>query len=379
MSKINLYLMFGGESPEHEISIITAKQILKKINETKYTVFPIYLDKNNKFKYISNFERFNTFKDFKKLDIQDLTIIIQNKKVIFKLGKLKTIPSPDICLLAFHGGYGENGTIQGFLDMIDIPYTGSWLKGSVYGMDKVVMKYILESNNIPILPWTYINIDQWNSDKKECMKKIKNISDFPYIVKPSSLGSSIGVKKVENEEELEDALSEDFLYDNNVIIEKFGKDMQEINYSIMQNIKEYELSESEEINKDDIKLFSYDEKYLKGNKKNHNQEGMMDSKKIIPANVEHNLDNKIKESTIKAYKILHARGIARLDFLIDKKNNNFYLIEINTIPGSLSFYLWEAKGTPFSNVIDNLINDTFYAFNQKKKLIKTFDSPLWKI
>ena len=378
MSKINLYLMFGGESPEHEISIITAKQILKKINKDKYTIYPIYLDKNNKFKYISNFETFNTFKDFKNLSIQDLTIIIQNKKVIFKTGKLKTIPSPDICLLAFHGGYGENGTIQGFLDMVNIPYTSSGVKGSVYGMDKIVMKYILEANNIPILPWTYIDIDDWNSDIKKCIKKIKTISSFPYIVKPSSLGSSIGVKKVENDEELEDALSEDFLYDNSVIVEKFGENMQEINYSIMQNITKYELSESEEINKDGIKLFSYNEKYLKGNKKIQNQEGMASSDRIIPANIDQNLDNKIRESTIKAYKILNSRGIARLDFLIDQKNNNFYLIEINTIPGSLSFYLWEAKGTPFSDVIDNLIKDTLYAFSQKKKLIKTFDSPLWK-
>ncbi len=378
MSKINLYLMFGGESPEHEISIITAKQILKKINKDKYTIYPIYLDKNNKFKYIPDFVKFDTFKDFNNLSIQDLTIIIQSKKVIFKIGKLKTLQLPDICLLAFHGGYGENGTIQGFLDILDIPYTGSGVKGSVYGMDKIVMKYILEENNISILPWTYINIDEWNSNIGECIKKIKTISDFPYIVKPSSLGSSIGVKKVENEEELEDAISEDFLYDNNVIIEKFGENMREINYSVMQNIKEYELSESEEIKKDDIKLFSYDEKYLKGNKKIQNQEGMASSNKIIPANIGDNLDDKIRKVIINAYKILNSRGIVRLDFLIDQNNDQFYLIEINTIPGSLSFYLWEAKGIPFSETIDNLIKDALYSFDQKKKILKTFDSPLWK-
>jgi D-alanine-D-alanine ligase len=373
----NIILLFGGESPEHEISIITAKQIFSKCDLKKYNVYPIYLDKEHKFKYIPEFHKFNTFKDFKDLKKINIKIIIENGQTVFYLGNLRKLKDIYSALLTFHGGEGENGKIQGFLDTLKIPYTGPSVKGSVYGIDKIVMKYILEKNNIPIVPWTYISKHDWEENKDKCIKKIKELDKYPLIVKPSSLGSSIGVKKVDNDNELIDIIDSDILYDEFIIIEVFKENLVEITYSLLKDKDIILFSLSEEIEKNMNIVYSYSDKYLSGDKNKSKSEGMANSKKKIPANIPETLDKRIKETAKKIYVSLNSQSLVRIDYLVDIKNNKFYPIEINTIPGSLSFYLWEAKGVQFREIIDIMIETSVLDFKKQDKFISNIDSPLW--
>ena len=386
--KLNVYLMFGGESVEHEISIITAKQVLKKINKDKYNIYPIYFDKNNTLEYIPDFYKFNLFSDFYRLHRKKIQFRLDCKKENIIQFKYKTIntkklkifkklPSPDVALMCFHGSYGESGQIQGLLEFLNIPYTGPSMKGAVYGMDKIVMKYILEKNNIPILPWIYITEEEFNKNKKQCIDRIKKFSKYPLVVKPSSLGSSIGVKLVKNDTELKDTIESDLLYDKNIIIEKFGKGLTEINYSLLKKDNSIILSKSEEIHSNIKEIYSYEEKYIQSNKKTSSKnEGMAGTSRIIPAKIKKSLDKKVQDIAKNAYKVLNGESLARIDFLVDEKKEIAYIIEINTIPGSLSFYLWESMGEQFENIIDILIKEAIK--NTKNKYIKSFDTPLWE-
>ena len=376
MDKKNILLLFGGESPEHEVSIISAKQIFKKINKDKYNIFPIYLDKDHQFKYIPEFETFKEFKDFIKLKKYNIEIRLKKGEVNIYLNKFVKLKKVDASLLTFHGGEGESGDIQGFLNTLKIPYTGPNIKGAIYGIDKIVMKYILEKNNIEILPWMYITKNEWLENKKDVIKKIKKFHEYPLIVKPSSMGSSIGVKKVSNDEDLEEIIDSDILYDNNIIIEKFKDKVVEITYSLIKEKNNILISLSEEIEKDLDKIYSYENKYLQGGKKNK-AEGMSAERKNIPANISKKLDDRIKEASFKIYEVLNSQSLVRIDYLVDVKNDTFYTIEINTIPGSLSYYLWEAKGIPFEEMIDKMIDSAIYDFKEQEKILKNIDSPLW--
>ena len=378
--KLNIYLMFGGESPEHEISLITAKQVLKKINKEKYNIYPIYFNKKNSLEYIPDFHKFNLFSDFYRLHRKELKIIIKQDGIaefIYKKINSKKLPSPDVAITCFHGGFGEGGQIQGLLDFLKIPYTGPSMRGAVYGIDKIVMKYILEKNDISILPWIYITENEFRKNKKNCITRIKKLDKYPLVVKPSSLGSSVGVSLVKNDIELKDAIENNLLYDKNLIIEKFGKGLKEINYSLIRNKENIILSKSEEIQSSIKDIYSYDNKYIQSNKKTSSKnEGMAGSSRIIPANITTSLDKKIQEIAKKTYDVLNGESLARIDFLIDEKKEIVYVIEINTIPGSLSFYLWESKGAQFENIIDILILEAIE--KSRDKHIKSFDSPLWE-
>ncbi len=375
----NILLFFGGESPEHEISIITAKQILSKCNLEKYKVYPIYLDKDHRFKYIPEFGTFDTFKDFIKLRKIDVKITIENGVTTFKFGGFNNLVNIYAALLAFHGAEGEGGEIQGFLETLKIPYTGPSVKGAVYGMDKIVMKYIFEKNNIPIVPWMYITKKDWENDRDKCIKKINEFWKYPLIVKPSSLGSSIGVKKVDNDNELKDIIDSDILYDEFIIIEEFKENLAEITYSVIKDREDIIFSLSEQIEKDINIVYSYNDKYLSGDKSKSKTQGMANSKRIIPAKINETLDKEIKDISKKIYLLLRSQSLVRIDYLIDTANNKFYAIEINTIPGSLSFYLWESKGIQFREIIDIMLDNAVLDFNKKNKFIKDIDSPLWNL
>ena len=378
--------MFGGKSVEHEISIITTKQVLKKIDKNKYNIYPIYFNKENELEYIPDFYKFNLFSDFYRL---------HRKKMLIKIGKnsttsqtinfkyksrlyIKKLPTPDVAIMCFHGGFGESGQIQGILDFLKIPYTGPSMRGAVYGIDKVVMKHILERNNIPLLPWIYITNNEFRKNRKICISKIKNFSKYPLVVKPASLGSSIGVTMVKNDTELKDAIESNLLYDKNIIIEKFGKGLKELNYSLMKDNGNIVLSKSEEIRNNIDKIYSYEEKYVQSNKKIPTKnEGMAGSERTIPAKISNTLDKKIQDIAKKTYEVLDGESLARIDFLVDEKKEIAYVIEINTIPGSLSFYLWESKGQQFEKIIDILIKEAIQSSKNQNSHIQSFNTPLW--
>ena len=324
----NIALIFGGVSAEHEVSIITAKQVYNSINKNQYKVFCVYIDTDGTWWYI---------KDFKISKLKK-----GNTKCYFRpndnnLYLCKTFQSKihiDCALLATHGGSGENGILQGVLENACVPYSSCGVLASAITMDKSVMKDILIANDIPT-PKYYLYDEE-----------VQNVNiDYPVVVKPANLGSSIGIKVCHNKEELDEAIKIAKAFDKKILIEQAIFPLREVNISVFEYNNVIYLSNTEQpINVDEV--LSFEDKYLRQGKSKNKS----DSKRIIPAPISIQEEKQIKNIATKAYKIFGCKGIIRIDFLLD--DNNVYLNELNTIPGSMAYYLWDES---YAKLIDKLI------------------------
>ena len=346
-------IVFGGPSVEHDISIITASQILASINTKKYKIRLIYYSKDKKFYEVKNFDSLKNWTGDIKL-LQEIPI---NRLQGKKRGNFGTIKYVDCAICAFHGKNTEGGELAGLFEVLDIPYSSNSILGASIGQDKIVMKKVLKSDGINVLKFTDLSIFEYQNNEEKSIKKIEEIG-YPVVVKPSMLGSSIGIKKASDEKELKKALNLAFKYDEVVIIEKCLSNYREFNCAIFDDL----LSEIEEVEvKSDI--FTFKDKY-----QTH------ESKHILPANIDENLKNEIYDLTKRTSKSLRNESIARIDFLYDNDENKLYVNEINTIPGALSYYLFEEKGIYFDELLDKLIINTMKRDYKKKKLVNHFDS-----
>ena len=344
MSKIDLGVIFGGQSTEHDVSVMSGMSVIEHLNSQKYNVFPIYIDKDGTwYKYkqtndISDEEEFS-LKVYSKSKI---------KNIITYLKKL------DIVFPALHGKFGEDGSIQGMLEMFKIPYVGTGVLSSSLGMDKVYTKIVLEKAKIKQAKYCYIKVNQekyvyitddfeeTEVDMKKINEIVKKKLKYPVFVKPSNSGSSIGVSKAKNKKELEEALKEASKYDNKILIEEYieGK---EIECAVLEKGEIIASCTGEILPADSY--YTYDAKY-------NNKE----SKLKIPSGIK--CEEKIKEIAIKAFKAIDGKGLARVDFFV--KDEEIYLNEINTMPGftSISMYpkLFEHVGISYTELLDCLIN-----------------------
>lgn len=350
---MNVAILFGGPSVEHDISIITAMQINSAINKKKYDVTLIYYSKDKKFYQAQNFDYFVK----KSQDIKVLEEITLNRLGVKKKGKFSKTKPIDFILCAFHGKNTESGELAGYFDTIGIPYSSNSVLGASIGQDKIIMKKILKYDEISVLPFIQLDCKGYVKWDDELVEKINELG-YPLIVKPSNLGSSIGIKKIKNLEELKKAVDKAFAYDNSVIIEPCLEDFREFNCAILDN----DVSSIEEIViKHDI--FSFEEKYQSS-----------DNTHILPALIDSDLENEIIALTRKTSKSLKNESIARIDFLYDNKEKKLYVNEINTIPGALSYYLFEDKGIYFDELIDKIINVGLKRDYKNKNLRNTFTS-----
>lgn len=362
---INVGLLFGSKSVEHEISIITAHQVLSFVDKNKYNIIPIYITKDGKWltgKILENLENFKNLERLEKKAKQISSISAKDGKLILH-SNIKKI-TIDVCLLTFHGSNGEDGSIQGMLEFLNVPYTGCGMYSSMYTMDKVITKLILKEKNIPVVDFLYTNKKNYTND---FLNHCKEVLEYPMIVKPARLGSSIGVKKVNDKGELEKAIEVAFSFDEKVIVEKWI-DSRELNCAVM-GYKNIVVSEIEEIKKQKD-FFDYNEKYV--------QKGKKFSNHIIPAPIDENLKNTIKSIARDTFNALECHGNIRIDFLLSK-DNKIYVNEVNSIPGALSYYLWQMSGFTFSQVIDNMISIAFEAFKDKKSKIYSIDTNLFDL
>ena len=382
--KLNVAVFFGGQSCEHEISCITANQALKALDKEKYEVIPIYVAKNND---LYTGEKLFELKNYYNLDLlcsslNKICLYKDNNKAYLKpINGLfsKALPI-DVAFLAMHGTGGEDGTLQGFLELLDIPYTSSNVLGSAIGQDKVIMKEVLEYEKLPILPWFYVYSKTINEDIKEITKKADKIG-YPLIVKPANLGSSIGIEVVHNQKELAKKLKLCAAYDNKLVVEKMVTNLKEVNISVMGNTNDFKLSAIEEVMKND-ELLSFKDKYESSNGKKGpsklktpgGSKGMASTSRQIPAKLTKKQEDSIKEIASKAFKALNASGVVRIDYIIDKDNSKVYINEINSIPGSLAFYLWKEVGIEFDKECDKLIENAIKIYYEKKKMIRSFDT-----
>lgn len=370
--KKRIGVVFGGRSVEHEISILSTIQVIKAIDRNKYDIVLIYLDKQNQFFVGPDFDKLETFQrdDFKKYQV--MPIPLKNNQIKLKGIKCllkKTYRLPIDCILSIvHGAGVEDGTLAGFFNILDVPYTGSDVLAASLSQDKVIMKKLFQSSNIPTIPFTYFTKHEWVFEQKKLLRKVNTLG-FPVIIKPSRLGSSIGISIAKEEEELINGLNLAFEYDERVVVEKALVNYREFNCASFGKSPNEVISEIEEVvTKND--LLTFDDKYK-------DQEDI--PKRIIPAEIDHVLSNKIKNLTSEITKLILNKGISRIDFLYCLDQNNLYVNEINTIPGSLAFYLFDPLDIDFKQLITNLIEQTIKDKHIQKSYRTSFETNILSV
>ncbi|HZK12574.1 MAG TPA: D-alanine--D-alanine ligase family protein [Atribacterota bacterium] len=351
VKKIRVGLIFGGRSGEHEISFLSASSIIKAINKDKYTVVPIGITKEGR--WISPLDSELALQSG-KIEGKSTVILLNDPSGNAlirtddnqRFEKSSNLEKIDIIFPILHGPYGEDGTIQGLLELANIPYVGAGVAASAISMDKDFMKIIFQQRNLPILKWMTIKRKEWQKNKEKILSLIQNDFEYPLFVKPANLGSSVGITKVHKKEELEKAIDLASSYDSKILIEKGLEDIREIECAVLGN-DEPRASVVGEV-RPAGEFYDYDSKYIDGG-----------TQLIVPAELPDDVSKKIQEIALCAFKAVDAVGMARVDFFVSKKENKIYLNEINTIPGftSVSMYprLWVASGIPYPELIDRLI------------------------
>lgn len=375
----NLGVVFGGVTCEHDVSIVTAIQLMQNIDKTKYNIYPIYIHNDGEWYVDEKLLDINIYKNFEE-HIPDLKMgcIVPNKSGIIMKNKgilnKENFINLDCVIPAMHGMNGEDGTIQGLLELANIPYTSSGVLGASVGMDKIIMKKVFEAHNIPVLPYTYFLRGEWQAHKNKVLEEIEKNLEYPMFVKPSNLGSSIGISKAKDRKSLEEAIEVAISFDERIIVEKGLEDLKEINCSAIGRANDVITSVTEQpISWKDF--LTFDEKYLSGNKNTKgSKSGMASMSRKIPADISKEQSEEIKKLTVKAFKALNSKGVVRIDFLIDNFDNKVYVNEINTIPGSFAFYLWEHSNISYSNLIDKLVEIAEKENEEKNKNNYTYKS-----
>ena len=373
--KLRLGVIFGGESVEHEVSIISAVQAMKHLDEQKYEIIPIYIGKDREWYTGKLLKDIEVYSDMDLLKRYSTNVILSNKDdkfvLIKKKGIRRIIDYIDLVLPVVHGTNVEDGTLQGYLELLGIPYVGSNLYSSAIGQDKIFQKQILESSGLPVTKYTWFFDSEYKEDEEEILKKIKSIG-YPVMVKPARLGSSVGISKVKDEKDIKDAIEEAIRYDEKVLIEKVVENLVEVNCSVLGNYEYQEASVLEEVMGAD-EFLSYRDKYLGGSKKTGSK-GMASTNRVLPARLDDKLTEEVREMSKSVFKVLNASGVIRIDYLIDKKTKKVYVNETNTIPGSLSFYLWEATNKEYKVLLDDMISLAIKSYKRKKRKVFSFES-----
>lgn len=371
--KIRVAVIFGGRSVEHEISILSAQQVMRALDTSKYDMVPLYIAKSGLMYSDHRLCDLKTFKDLEQLENElDPVQLIRNGnqyeiRFIRRTWKHKAIPV-DLAFPVIHGTNGEDGTLQGYLELLGIPYCGCRVLGAAIGQDKTIMKQILDRQNIPTPPWFYVTAYEPLDD--EILKQCEELG-YPLILKPACLGSSVGIQIVREEKHILSALRQVFQYDEKAVVEKLVEPMREVNCSVLGDLSKAEASEIEEVIKSSD-ILSYQDKY-EGDSKS---KGMASAARKMPAELTKEMYEEVKELALKTFHALHASGVCRIDFLIDDAKEQVYVNEINTIPGSLSFYLWEAAGVGFPELLDKIIQLAFDHMRRSEQRIYSYDTNL---
>lgn len=378
--KIKLGVFFGGKSVEHEVSIITAIQAIENIDKNKYDVIPIYIAKDNKMycgNYIGDIKQYKDIDNLIHLSSQvtltqkgDKACLIRCNKKFYESTIYDYI---DIAFPIVHGTNVEDGTLQGYLKMFNIPYVGCDVISSSCGMDKYVCKCILKENNIPVLNCKCFTLKEYNENTKEIINKIEKEFLYPVIIKPVNLGSSVGIKIAKTQEELKEAIENAFTYSKKVLVEKAIENLKEVNCSVVGDYESAEASECEEPIKTD-EILSFNDKYISGRKKSGGTKSMNAGVLKLPADITPDVKQTIQELSLKTFKALGCSGVIRIDFMIDKDTNLIYVNEVNTIPGSLSFHLWKQTGLNYTDLLNRLIDLSLKRNREEKNVIYSFDS-----
>ena len=383
--KLNTAVFFGGESVEHEVSIISAHQAMNALNKEKYNVIPVYVAKDRKLYCSDLLWDMKNYTDLEALKNKctQVTIVSEGNRTVIKPVKAslfgrKELGTIDVALPVMHGTNGEDGTIQGFFEMLKLPYAGCDLYGAAVGQDKVLQKHILHDNDLPITNWFWAYGDEIDENKEEILRKVHKLI-YPVILKPARTGSSVGIAIAHNDEEYLECFEDARQYDEKVITEKVVKPMVELNCSVLGDSYHCQPSVIEQVSHGDSdELLSYSDKYQGGGKgsKTGGSKGMASASRIVPAPIFDEQTKLVQDLAVKTFRVLGAAGVCRIDFMMDSETRKVYVNEINTIPGSLAFYLWEKQGVSFSALMDRLVEQALERERRRSKMTFSYDTNL---
>ncbi len=359
--KTNVAVFFGGRSVEHEISVISALQAINAFDENKYNIVPIYISKQGRWYTGQNLLDLKNYKDLNKLIADADEVFMRPEFGDFNLYKAQAsglfakknpvVAELHVAIPVLHGTNCEDGTFEGLLETIGIPFAGCNTLASANGMDKITMKMILRSEGIPVVDYVWFTDNEWNSNRDAIVEKVESKLGYPVIVKPANLGSSVGIGTAADRRELVERINKAEKFSQRIIVEHMVEQLKEINCSVLGDADDYQTSVLEEPIKSG-KFLSYEDKYMGGTKTN---QGMQASEKRIPAELSKEMTDKIQHIAGETFRVLSCHGVSRVDVMVDEKDDSVYVNEINTIPGSLSFYLWEATGISFAQLMDKLV------------------------
>ncbi|MBO4478327.1 MAG: D-alanine--D-alanine ligase [Lachnospiraceae bacterium] len=392
--KIQVGLFFGGPSVEHEVSVITALQAYYAFEDERYEIIPIYITKDSRMfvgESIGDIEAYRNIPALLDKSIQ-ITIVREEGRTYLRQIRSRAFKKDynqviDVAFPCVHGTNVEDGTLQGYLQTLGLPYVGCDVFSSAIGMDKFAQKAVLREAGISVLPALCPYISEYRQDPEALMNTIEQKIGYPVIVKPNNLGSSVGIRVARDRAALESALEYAFGFAIRVLVEHAITSLKEVNCSVIGDYESADASECEEpIAQDEI--LSYQDKYMGNSGKNgvkgapvkgggaKGSEGMASLSRKIPAEISAERREEIRTLAVKTFQTLGCNGVARIDFMIDKDTDALYVNEINTIPGSLAFYLWEAVGLPYSKMLVRLIELALKRERERANITFSFDSNL---
>ena len=394
--RLNVGLVFGGVSPEHEVSVISTLQAAAALDPDRYSPVPIYIAKDGAWltgEDLLDIRRYQDLDDVRA----DAEEVIARRGDLGRVELASVRPAGwfarplrrtvDVFFIGLHGGEGENGSLQGLFETLNVPYTGSGVLGSAVGMDKVVSKWICRDQDIPVVDFVAFRESEWAGREEAWLDRCEAELGYPVVVKPARLGSSIGIRRADDRAELDAAVEDGFRYDDKVIVE-FGIDrLREINCSVLGDPDEAVASLLEEpVRTTGEALLTFAEKYQRGGdddgaktapaKRSGGGSGMASMDRLIPAPLSPERTEVIRALGVRVFQAFECAGVARIDFMIDEATDRVYFNEINTIPGSFSFYLWEPAGVPFSSLLDRMIQIALARHRIKNSRVRSYDTNL---
>lgn len=380
LRRMKVGVVFGGRSVEHDVSVITAHQVMEVLTKA-HEVVPIYVTKEGRWLSSPALNDVSLYKTGRAESVGEEAALLPGAGAGLQIGggKLRgprTIPL-DCVVPAIHGTYGEDGTLQGLLELADLPYTGSGVLASALGMDKVAMKAAFKSAGLPIVPDVVVEAPEID-DLELATERAEGAIGYPSFVKPARLGSSVGIGKATDMESLTNALDVARRYDRRVLVEKAMEGCIEVNCSVIgapglkprASVCEQPVAWEE--------FLSFSDKYMRGSKETagSKQTGMASQARRIPAPISDELTAKVQGNALGAFDAIGAAGVARIDSFVNESTGETWVMEINTTPGSFSFYLWERSGLDFAALMDELLGIALTVHQQKSDLMFSFDSGL---
>ncbi|MBR2661208.1 MAG: D-alanine--D-alanine ligase [Clostridia bacterium] len=383
--KKQIGVIFGSRSCEREVAIISAVQLMRHADSDKYDVIPVYIDENGSWYTGEKLKDINAYRPFRAEQggitkvFPDLTagsgalLKVSKGTGLFSREKVEIVARIDAYIIVMHGLNGEDGTLQGLMELAKVPYTSTGVAGSAIGMDKIMMKQFFRGAGLPVLPGLWFSRSAFERDRDAVLKQVEKELGFPVFVKPANLGSSIGVSRADDSASLADSLELAFEYDRRVLVEQGLDKPIELNCSVLGYDDETEASPIE-MPLGNGELLDFSDKYLASG----GSKGMASLHRVLPAPIEDSLRDEIQKMSCEIFRMLDCKGVVRIDYMFDRKTEKIYITEINTIPGSLAFYLWENAGLSYSRLIDRMVGYAEKAFEDKNSANFAYTSDILK-